>query len=97
MNEFEKEMLEKIDAGIALKESELKELVFEFFICDEEGDQRRWVQGMFSVVELGGRTFGINWDRALTECQEHAFYNQPYEVKKTEKEITITKVTWEKV
>ena len=51
---------------------------------------------MFTVVELCGRTFGINWFSGLTECQENEFNEQPYEVEKHEYEKVITVKEWRK-
>ena len=82
---FEEIMLDKIDKGESLTESELRTLVFEFGIETEVGDKLRWVQSMFTVVKLCDRTFGINWLEALTEYQENEFIEQPYEVRLQEK------------
>lgn len=52
---------------------------------------------MVTVVEVNGKLYAINWQRALTEYQENIFDNQPYECEITKKEITITKTIINKV
>ena len=90
MDDFEKKMLSKIDSGESLTSSELSRLVYNYDIDTEEGDDGRWVRGMYTVVELCGRHFGISWFKGLTECQDSEFDFQPEEVEKHEKVITVT-------
>lgn len=94
MEDFEKKMLEKIDAGEELDEWELAELCYEHSICDEEGDDHRWTREIKSIIELGGRYFSIFWMRGLTECQENKFEDQPVEVRKHTYEKTIEVTEW---
>lgn len=94
MKDFEKEMLAKIDAGEKLDENELAELCYRHSICDEEGDDRRWVREMESIIELDGRYFSIFWLRGLTECQEDEFEDQPVEVRKHTYEKIIEVTEW---
>lgn len=81
-----------------LTENELREIVFEDSVAkvveEIKGDNRRWVTSMQTIIQLKDRYFSIYWDRALTENQEHAFYNQPTEVIREEKVITKTIVEW---
>ena len=93
---FEEIIVKKIDSGEKLTERELRTLVFEYEVETEEGNSLRWVKSMFTVVELCGRTFGINWFSGLTECQENEFNEQPYEVEKHEYEKVITVKEWRK-
>lgn len=90
MDDFEKKMLSKIDSGESLTNSELSRLVYDYDIDTEEGDDGRWVRGMYTVVELCGRHFGISWFKGLTEYQDSEFDFQPEEVEKHEKVITVT-------
>ena len=90
MDDFEKKMLSKIDSGESLTSCELSKLVYNYDIDTQEGDDGRWVRGMYTVVELGGRYFGIDWFKGLTECQENEFVFQPEEVERHEKVITVT-------
>lgn len=90
MDDFEKKMLSKIDSGESLTSCELSKLVYNYDIDTQEGDDGRWVRGMYTVVELGGRYFGIDWFKGLTECQESEFDFQPEEVERHEKMITVT-------
>ena len=66
------------------------ELIQEYDIDTQEGDDGRWFRGMYTVVELGGRHFGINWFKGLTEYQDNEFDFQPEEVERHEKMITVT-------
>ena len=90
MDDFAKKMLYKIDSGEPLTSSELSELVYDYDIDTQEGDDGRWFRGMYTVVELGGRHFGISWFKGLTECQDNEFDFQPEEVERHEKMITGT-------
>lgn len=90
MDDFEKKMLSKIDSGESLTSSELSRLVYDYDIDTQEGDDGRLVRGMYTVVELCGRHFGINWFKGLTEYQDNEFGSQPEEVEKHEKVITVT-------
>ena len=89
MDDFEKKMLSKIDSGESLTSNELSKLVYDYDIDTQEGDDGRWVRGMYTVVELGERYFGIDWFKGLTECQENEFDFQPEEVERHEKVITV--------
>ena len=90
MDDFAKKMLSKIDSGELLTSGELSELVYDYDIDTQEGDDGRWFRGMYTVVELGGRHFGISWFKGLTECQDNEFDFQPEEVERHEKMITVT-------
>ena len=90
MDDFEKKMLSKIDSGESLTSNELSKLVYDYDIETQEGDDGRWVRSMYTVVELGGRHFGISWFKGLTEYQDNEFDFQPEEVERHEKMITVT-------
>lgn len=87
---FEEQMYQKITSGEKLKEKELKSLVFEANQIDEiEGEDHRWVRDVETIINLCGHYFSISWQRALTEMQEHEFWEQPVEVYPVEKVITV--------
>lgn len=95
MDNFEKEILAKIDSGEELSERELSRLVFDYeFDQAGNGSCGRWTEHMNTIVLIGERYFSIKWDRGLTECQENEFENQPVEVFKKEYEKTITVTEW---
>lgn len=96
-NHFEELMVKKIEDGEALTEREMSNLVYEYGVSTEEGDDHRWVRDMSTIVELCGRYFEIDWYKGLTEMQENEFYDQPFEVEKREYEKTITVTEWVKV
>lgn len=81
MDEFEKVLLEKIDKGEKLNESEIQDLI-EYEFERKHGENRRWTRTVTSIIELGDRYFSINWEEGLTEYQENMYYNQPIEVEK---------------
>lgn len=52
---------------------------------------------MKTIIDVDGQLYAIDWMRGLTECQESEYWNQPYKVKKVEKVITKTVVTYKKM
>lgn len=98
MDDFEKEILVKIDSGEKLGEYELMRLVSDYeFDQAGNGDCRRWTERMNTIVLIGGRYFSIKWNRGLTEYQDNEFWSQPVEVFKKEYEKTITVTEWIKL
>lgn len=95
---FEEIVVQKIENGEKLIESEIKECIWDYPRVELiEGDSGRWTQYMESIIELCGRTFCFPWEKGLTEYQENGFYYQPYEVEKHEYEKTITVTEWRKI
>lgn len=62
-----------------------------------EGDDHRQQREMETIIDVDGQLYAIDWMRGLTECQEGEYWNQPYKVKKVEKVITKTVVTYKLV
>lgn len=96
MEHFEEIIVDKIDNKKDLTENELKEIVFNYGIDTEYGENERWTRGVSTIVELCNRFFMVNWFEGLTEYQENEFYEQPYEVEKKEYTKTIKVVEWVK-
>lgn len=72
-------------------EKELTEILWKLKEVDrEEGEDLRWVKPVTSIFELCERFFAIDWYEGLTEYQSNEFYDQPYEVTKHTKQITVT-------
>ena len=95
MEDYEVEMLAKIDSDKDLTENDLKNLIFEYEEVDkEEGENRRWVRAITSIIKIGERFFSLAWEQGLTECQENEFYYQPVEVKADTYEKTIVVTKW---
>lgn len=95
MDDFEKDILARIDSGEELGEYELMRLVSDYeFDQAGNGDYGRWAERMNTIVLIGGRYFSIKWDRGLTERQDNEFWCQPVEVFKKEYEKTITVTEW---
>ena len=93
-DEYEKELVAKIDSGEKLSESDIRELVWCYQVDEIKHGSGRWTQTIETIVELCGRTFRIMWERGLTEYQENEFYNQPVEVKKHTYEKTVAVTEW---
>lgn len=76
---FESILVNKIDKGEDLNESELHDMLR----CSIErsyGDDSRWTKTVYDICELEGRFFCLEWEKGLTEYQPNVFLNQPYEV-----------------
>lgn len=61
-------------------EEELRDLAFEYSFQTDYEEPRRWTRTARSVIKVNERLFALNWEKALTENQEHQFDSQPYEV-----------------
>lgn len=96
MTDFEKEMLQKIDAGESLSEHDIRRLVYDFEDrgAREYGDDGRWTRSVTSIIVLNDRYFAVDWEQGLTELQENEFWNQPYEVEKKTFQKTIIVTEW---
>ena len=88
MDNWTKEILQKLDNGEELDMSIVREMVWND-VDRIEGENRRWSRSVQSIVALGDRYFAIDWEEGLTEMQENEFYDQPYEVKKIEKTVVV--------
>ncbi|OCG62453.1 hypothetical protein A9G48_08555 [Gilliamella sp. wkB18] len=91
INDFEKEILRKIDNNEWLTECEVKRLIRDCYAVDSidvrSGD---WTVYKQEIIKLGCRTFRVNWERGLTECQDDLFESQiPVEVKQITKMVEI--------
>lgn len=77
---------------------EVREYVFENEVKTIPGEDRRWSRTNITIIELDGKYYSLEWEQGLTENQENDFYEQDApEVKKVEKEITKTIVTWDPI
>lgn len=94
MSDKERLFIEKYeDKEYKFTKSELRDMAVRelYEVVDEvEGDDHRWQREKQTVFKVGDRYFAINWMQALTECQEHDFWEQPYEVEKHEKTVVVT-------
>lgn len=92
------EIVAKLKNGERLDEYETKVLVWDGYRVDEiEGDDGRWTRRISTIIDIDGELWRIDWDRALTECQENEYWRQPYKVKKIEKEVTRIEVSYESI
>ena len=100
---YEEDMIEienKIINGEELNEYERKMCAWGEvgeYVDEEEGDSGRWTEYMSTIFEVGGQLYCINWEKGLTECQENEYWEQPYKVKREEKVVTTTVVSYVKV
>ena len=96
----QKEFVDLFDILYEFTSEELKSILWNSdveIICEEEGYEHRWWREIYTVFEACGRYFSITWNRGLTENQENEWPYQPVEVKKVEKVVTKTEVTWEPI
>ena len=91
MENFEKELLVKLENGEKLNAQDLKFLVWECEVHTDEGENERWTRSNTTVAKFGDRLWQVNWEEGLTEMQEHEFYKQvAIEVVKKERVVTET-------
>ena len=91
------EIVAKLRRGEKLDEHEIRTIVSESHqVYEMEGGEHRWHREMFTVIDLDGELWGIDWMRGLTERIESEYLDQPYRVKKIEKVVTRTEVTYER-
>lgn len=64
------ELLRKIDNQEPLSSQDYWEMIDNYSIYSDEGEDSRWTRFMYNLVKLGDRYFEINWQKALTEMQE---------------------------
>lgn len=91
---FEEIMVKKIDTQEKLSKTEICRLICDYEIEKIVGENRRWLRSVRSIVKLCGRTFEIDWEEGLTECQENEYYEQPYEVFNNKKIIVSNITEW---
>ena len=92
------DIINKLKNGEALSECELRKLCWSNYVVEDiESDDHRWQREMTTIIDVDGQLYAIDWMRDLIEDQESEFWDQPYKVKKVEKEITQTVVTYEKM
>ena len=90
------EIYSKLKNGERLSESEVRELTWSGDYVDEiEGDDHRWQKEMQTIIDVDGQLYAVDWMRGLTERQENEYLEQPYKVRKVEKVITKTEITYE--
>ena len=94
MNEWELEVLRKVDNKEKLDESEISDLVSCYEVDVKYSDNRRWSRSATTIVELGDRYFKIEWENGLTENQPNEFCKQPIEVELKEYPKTIIVKEW---
>lgn len=96
----EQEFLKRFDNGETFDEEELREIIEEeiFSIVDTQSSSEllRWTRSVTTVFEIEGRLFALEWQQGLTEDCDDEFYNQPYEVEKKEKTVTVNVVEYVK-
>ena len=88
----EQEFLNKVNSGELFDEDELEKLATEncWEIDRISNGKGRWEEYMTTIFKVSNRFFAIDWEQGLTECQENFYNEQPYEVIKKEKVVTVT-------
>ena len=64
------------------------------YIDESEGESRRWTKTMSTIFEVSNQLYCINWEQGLTECQDNEYWKQPYKVRREEKVVTTTVVSY---
>ena len=92
------EIYRKLKNNEELSEREIESLVWDSCqVYEEEGDDHRWQKEMFTVVKVENKFYGICWMKGLTECQEHEYFNQPFEVACENKTEVVKKEIWKTI
>lgn len=86
-----------IDNKIEIPSDILRGLIYYYGVETNQGEKHRWTTDMATIVKLLDRYFLIDWCEGNTEYQENEYYNQPVEVIKEEKEVTMKVIKWVKI
>ena len=74
------ELLRKIDNKEPLYSQDYWEMIDNYSIYHEEGEDGRWTRGQYNLIKLGDRYFELCWEQGLTEMQEN-YWEYPEEVR----------------
>lgn len=85
------ELLRKIDNHEDLYSQDYWEMIDNYSIYSDEGEDGRWTRYMYNLIKLGDRYFEINWQEGLTEMQEND-WDYPIEVEFLGMETEIIKI-----
>lgn len=85
------ELLRKIDNHEDLFSQDYWEMIDNYSIYSDEGEDGRWTRYMYNLIKLGDRYFEINWQKGLTEMQEND-WDYPVEVEFLGMETEIIKI-----
>lgn len=89
------EIYKKLQNKEKLSEKEIESLLWDSKqVYEEAGDDHRWQRGMFTVVKVENKFYGICWMKGLTENQENSYYDQPFEVACENKTEVVKKEIW---
>lgn len=92
------EIYTKLQNNEKLSEEEIESLVWDGEqVYEEAGEEHRWQKEMFTVVKVKNKFYGICWMKGLTECQEHEYYEQPFEVGCESKTEVVKKEIWKPI
>lgn len=91
---FEINIQDKLNKNEKLDKEELCYLVNEYEEVTYHGENHRWVREETTIVEFNNKFYVIYWWSGLTEMQDNEFDNQPIEVTKIERPITVTLTEW---
>ncbi len=68
--------IEAFDSGYQFNKGDLNEIVFNYSIETDYGDNSRGFCPAYTIVNFNDRYFGISWHNGLTETQPNEFYAQ---------------------
>lgn len=67
------------------------------YIDEREGNYGRWTKAMSTIFEVIDQLYRIDWEKGLTKCQDNMYRKQPYKVRREEKVVTTTVVSYVKM
>ena len=85
------ELLRKIDNHEDLSSQDYWEMIDNYSIYSDKGEDSRWTRFMYNLIKLGDRYFEIYWQKGLTEMQED-YWDYPEEVEFLGMETEIIKI-----
>lgn len=92
------EIYTKLQNNEKLSEKEIESLLWDGEqVYEEAGEDHRWQKEMFTVVKVKNKFYGICWMKGLTECQEHEYCEQPFEVGCESKTEVVKKEIWKPI
>lgn len=89
LTETELVILDKIENCESITEREKEYCIWNLSFTSETDPPLRWHTPTLSTFRIGDRLFQLEWNAGNTECQDHEYYCEPYEVE--EKVVVIEK------
>ena len=89
-NPWEKKIWLRICQKKAISENDIRMLVWEYGVDEEDGYHGRWTTDVITIIKFNGHYYRIGWQRGNTEYQENEYESQILEeVEKVKKMVEI--------